>query len=143
MTGIRAQRNNNPGNIEAGDHWQGLMPHNQMTPEQAAEPRFAVFSTPKWGFRALGVILLNYVRVHHFHTIREIISRWAPAAENQTEAYIQAVAGSVGLSADTAADFSKPDLLAATAKAIAVHECGSWLFSDVDLKAGIALAETA
>ncbi|HEY4356024.1 MAG TPA: hypothetical protein VGN16_09780, partial [Acidobacteriaceae bacterium] len=75
---IRAVRNNNPGNIVAGDHWQGLMPRSEMSPEQLAETRFAVFASPKWGFRAMGVILLNYEHVHHLRTIAQIIARWAP-----------------------------------------------------------------
>jgi hypothetical protein len=37
-------------------------------------------------------------------------------------------------------DFTKPDLLAALAKAIAIHEAGSWLFQDADLASGVALA---
>lgn len=41
---------------------------------------------------------------------------------------------------DTPLDFTKPDLLAALAKAIAIHEAGSWLFTDADLHAGIQLA---
>lgn len=140
---IRAQRNNNPGNIDAGDHWQGLLPRAQMTPDQAAEDRFAVFAAPKWGFRALGIILLNYVRVHHLNTIRQMIDRWAPNSENNTEAYITAVANGVGINADLPLDFTKPDLLGAVAKAIAIHECGSWLFNDFDLKTGIEMAEVS
>lgn len=138
---IRAVRNNNPGNIDAHDAWQGLLPRAQMTPDQASEPRFAVFAGPKWGFRALGIILLNYVRVHHLNTIRQIVSRWAPNGENNTEAYITAVANGVGINSDLPLDFTKPDLLAAVTKAIAIHECGSWVFSDADLKSGIAMAE--
>jgi hypothetical protein len=138
---VRAVRDANPGNINAGDHWQGLLPRDQMTPEQAAENRFAVFAAPKWGFRALAIILLNYVRVHHLNTIEGIIGRWAPAAENDTAAYVQDVANRVGVNANVPADFTKPDLLAALARAIATHECGGWVFKDADLNAGISLAE--
>jgi hypothetical protein len=141
MSSSRAQRNANPGNIDAHDAWQGLLPRAQMTPEQAAEPRFAVFAAPKWGFRAMAIILLNYVRVHHLKTVREIISRWAPSVENPTEGYVKAVSGRLGVGPDTPLDFTKPDLLAALVKAIAIHESGLWLFSDADLKAGVALAE--
>jgi predicted transcriptional regulator len=140
---VRAVRMNNPGNIVAGDQWQGLMPRAQMTPDQASEPRFAVFANPKWGFRALGVVLLNYVRVHHLSTINQIIGRWAPPSENDTVSYATAVSRAVGIGVDTPADFTKPDLLTALAKAIAIHETGSWLFSDADLSQGIALAEAS
>lgn len=143
MPAVRALRNNNPGNIDAGDHWQGLLPRAQMSPEQSAEPRFAVFAAPKWGFRALGILILNYARVHHLTTVRQIIGRWAPNSENNTEAYVLAVAHSVNVSADTPLDFTKPDLLMAVAKAIATHECGSWLFNEGDLRAGIYMAEVS
>jgi hypothetical protein len=136
---------NNPGNIRVcpngRDPWQGLMPRASMTPEQAAEHEFVVFASPKWGFRAMGIILLNYARAHHLNTERARISRWAPPNENDTEAYVQAVSRYVGLSADTVADFTKPDLLTAEVHAISVHECGGWLFKDADLNAGISLAE--
>lgn len=137
---VRAVRNSNPGNIDAGEPWQGLMPVAQMTPEQAAEKRFAVFESPKWGFRALGIILLNYVRLHGLTTVRQIIGRWAPSVENDTGSYVAAVAKGVGVGPDTPLDFSKPDLLAALAKAIAIHEAGGWFFTDADLDAGIQLA---
>lgn len=137
---VRAQRNSNPGNVEAGQEWQGLMPRAQMTPDQAAEARFAVFESPKWGFRALGIILLNYVRLHGLTTIRQIIGRWAPSIENDTGSYVTAVARGVGVGPDTPLDFTKPDLLAALAKAIAIHEAGSWLFNDDDLESGIHMA---
>jgi len=139
---LRPVRDSNPGDLEAGDHWQGLLPKNQMTPEQVAEDRFAVFASPKWGFRAMAIILLNYARVHHLSTIREIVSRWAPPEENKTEAYIKDVADRVGVSPDISLDFTKPDLLASLARAIAIHECGGWFFKDADLNAGVALAET-
>lgn len=138
---VRAFRNANPGNIEAGATWQGLLPRSQMTPEQAAEPRFAVFQSPKWGFRALAITLLNYHRDDGLNTIRQFISRWAPSSENNTAAYISAVCNEVSLGPDTPMDFTKPDLLAALCKAIAVHEAGSWLFSDADLNAGILMAD--
>jgi hypothetical protein len=134
---VRALRNANPGNLNAGDHWQGLQPRASMTPAQAAETRFAVFAAPKWGFRALAIVLLNYARVHHLNTVRQIITRWAPPDENDTEAYIRAVAKAVGIEPDTPIDFTHPDPLAA----LAIHECGGWFFSDADLRAGVQLAE--
>lgn len=140
---IRAVRNNNPGNINGGDHWQGLLPRAQMTPEQAAEDRFAVFGAPRWGFRALAVIILNYMRVHHLNTVRGIITRWAPPGENDTDAYVAAVSKAVAVGPDTPLDFTKPDLLAAVCKAIATHECGGWFFAPADLAAGVHMAETA
>lgn len=59
----RGIRNNNPGNIRHSDQWKGL------TPEQP-DPDFCTFSTPEYGIRAMGVILLNYQRKHGLKTIR-------------------------------------------------------------------------
>ncbi len=141
---IRAVRNANPGNIQAGAHWQGLLPRSLMTPEQAGETRFAVFQNPAWGFRALAVILLNYQRVHHLSCIGQFIARFAPPGENNTTAYAEHVSKAVGVGINAPADFTRPDFLAALCKAIATHECGGWFFADADLAAGVHLAlETA
>lgn len=139
---IRAVRNSNPGNLEAGDQWQGLMPRDKMTPEQKAETRFAVFLSPKWGFRALGVILLNYEKRHGIHTIRDIINRWAPKSENNTDAYIKAVCKDTGFDADEMINLHSARVMQGLCKAIATHECGGFYFNDADLIAGVALAET-
>lgn len=139
----RSVRNNNPGNIVTGDAWQGIMSRDDMTPEQTAEKRFVVFKTPVWGFRALGIVLLNYQHKHNLHTIRQMIDRWAPSVENDTEAYIDAVARACGHSADAPIDLTIPDNLRGMAGAIAVHEAGGWYFNNADLAAGIDMAETA
>lgn len=138
----RAVRNNNPGNLNAGDHWQGLLPRDQMMPEQQAETRFAVFKSPKWGFRALGVIIRNYYRLHGLDTVRTIIGRWAPPGENDTGAYVRDVCQSVGTDPDVRLDLSDRNILAKVARAIAVHESGGWFFSATDLQVGISMAET-
>lgn len=136
----RAARNNNPGNLDAHDSWLGLQPRDKMTPEQTAETRFAVFSAPKWGFRALGIIVLNYWRVHHLQTIGLIIKRWAPNSENDTGSYIAAVCRGMNVKPDDVLDLTNPMILASLAKCISIHECGTWLFMDVDLMAGIHMA---
>ncbi len=139
----RAVRNANPGNLNSGDHWQGLLPRAQMTTEQATEKRFAVFAAPKWGFRALALVLLNYQRIHHLSCIGQFIARFAPSAENDTVAYAECVSKEVGIGINTPADFTQPALLAALCKAIARHESGGWFFREADLAAGIALAEAS
>jgi hypothetical protein len=139
---MRALRNNNPGNINAGDHWQGLMPRASMTGDQSAEERFAVFESPKWGFRAMAIILLNYQRIHHLRSIRQFIQKWAPYSENDTDAYIADVCRECGRGPDEVFDLTIPSNLEKLLRAIARHESGLWLFNDADLSAGVALAET-
>ena len=48
-------RNNNQGNIEWGSPWQGLRPQNERT-----DNRFAQFTDPVFGIRALACVLITY-----------------------------------------------------------------------------------
>jgi hypothetical protein len=137
----RPVRNNNPGDLEAGAAWQGLMPAERMTPLQQRE-RFAVFETPEWGFRALCVLLRNYQQLHGAGTVAEIIGRFAPPNENNTAAYIAEVAGAMNVTPLQALDLSDPARLFALAKAITRQETGSWepYWQDAQLQSGIVLA---
>ena len=81
----RGIRNNNPANIRRGCNWKGLI-------RQQKDKEFCQFVTMTWGVRALLVTLRTYVIKHHIHTVREIITRWAPPSDrNNTEAYIKFV----------------------------------------------------
>jgi hypothetical protein len=143
MRDARAVRNNNPGNLEGGPRWKGLLPRSRMSAEQKRERRFAVFASPMWGFRALGLVLRNYQRRYGLDTVRKIIARFAPPGENDTASYVRAVARGMRISADALLDLKDSQTLAALCKAIAVHESGGWFFSDADLRSGIALALAA
>lgn len=79
----RGIRNNNPANIRRGCTWKGLA-------EKQTDKEFCQFVTMTWGVRALLVTLRTYVVKHHLHTVREIITRWAPPSDdNNTEKYIE------------------------------------------------------
>ena len=81
----RGIRNNNPANIRRGCNWKGLA-------KTQSDKEFCQFVTMTWGVRALLVTLRTYVRKHHLHTVREIITRWAPPSDgNNTESYIKFV----------------------------------------------------
>ena len=81
----RGIRNNNPANIRRGCAWKGLT-------EKQTDKEFCQFVTMTWGVRALLVTLRTYVRKYHLHTVREIITRWAPPSDgNNTEKYIEFV----------------------------------------------------
>ena len=81
----RGIRNNNPANIRRGCNWKGLI-------RQQEDREFCQFVTMTWGVRALLVTLRTYVVKHHLHTVREIITRWAPPSDgNNTEEYIKFV----------------------------------------------------
>ncbi|MCE1635766.1 structural protein, partial [Enterobacter hormaechei] len=91
----RGIRNNNPGNIRWGDDWQGLMPASQRT-----DKSFCQFVGPEYGLRAMIKILHNYNRKYGLKTVKEIISRWAPTNENNTDAYINHVCKCPGVTCD-------------------------------------------
>ena len=136
----RSVRNNNPGNIGRTDiAWEGLATPDEMTPEQQEETRFAVFSAPEWGFRALARDL-HSKWVRGLDTIRKIITVYAPPSENDTEAYIRAVSNMMQVSPDQPLALGNASQLAALARAIAVHEAGGWFFADDDLNAGVRMA---
>lgn len=81
----RGIRNNNPANIRRGCAWKGLA-------EKQTDREFCQFVTMTWGVRALLVTLRTYVRKYNLHTVREIITRWAPPSDgNNTEKYIEFV----------------------------------------------------
>ena len=90
----RGIRNCNPGNIRINpDVFQG-----EINPSK--DSAFKQFHTIAYGYRAIFVILRTYFRNYKLDTIRKLITRWAPANENHTEAYIATVADRAGLSAD-------------------------------------------
>ena len=137
---VRAIRNNNPGNIRIGAAWFGLQPRDHMTPEQAAETQFCVFSAPQWGFRAMATIFLTYNRKDGVKTIRQAISRWAPPTENNTTAYVEAVCDETAADPDKPFTFTNPQNMRALCKAVSIHECGGWFFQLGDLLAGVEAA---
>lgn len=138
---VRAVRNNNPGNIRIGSHWQGLMEPSAMTPEQHAENAFCVFSAPRWGFRAMATIFHTYHDHDGVKTLRQAISRWAPPNENNTTAYVDAVCLATGVHPDVPFAFSDVSQMENLLKAVSIHECGGWLFSMADLTAGVLSAQ--
>jgi hypothetical protein len=108
----RGLRNNNPLNIRrSGDKWQGQVNVNgngngkgnspSPTGEGRGEAEFCVFSTMEYGWRAAFVILCKtYYNKYKLRTIRDIVSRWAPAKENNTAAYIRHVSDYTGIGPD-------------------------------------------
>ncbi len=111
----RGIRNNNPGNIRYGKFAQSWGAIAQD------DKGFAVFADPSTGENAEIALLGTYLKNKH-DTIRKIISRYAPASENDTHAYIGAVSRQTGLTPDaklTAAN------LGALSQAIFAHENGA------------------
>ena len=135
----RGIRNNNPLNIRRSkDKWQG-----QVLPQRGSgEGAFCQFYTMEYGWRAAFVILCRtYYGKYGLKTIRDIVSRWAPAKENNTEAYIRHVSDYTGISPNKVLGSPKeqPTQWLLIGYAMAVVENGKAL-SAVPMLKGFALA---
>lgn len=85
---------NNPLNIRTSGHysWNG---------QTGATRGFCDFEDVALCRRAGAYLLMRSYRRAKAITIREVITRWAPAFENNTNAYIEYVCKRTGLKADT------------------------------------------
>jgi len=122
----RGLRNNNPGNIRPGQHFRG---------EIGTDGGYVVFGTAFDGIRAIAVDLLTKME-HAVDTVAEIVTRYAPPAENDTKAYIAAVCHDTGFKCDDILNLNHPEQLQPLVRAIILHECGSCPYtSDLIAKA--------
>ena len=134
MTVTRGVRNNNPGNIRRSkDKWQGLA-------DEQKDREFFTFKGPEWGIRALARVLIKYQDDYGLNTVRGLIDRWAPPVENDTGAYVRAVAKAMGVGADDALNVQDYDTLKPLTVAIIAHECAGYRYPDAVVDKGLALA---
>lgn len=118
-TETRGLRNKNPGNIRAGSPWRGSIGQD--------DAGYVIFDSYVNGIRAMLRVLKNYERSHGLRTIRQIIYRWAPPVENNTESYISGVVQSTGIGQVELLSLTQIDdkpVLLSLAKAITKHENG-------------------
>lgn len=127
-------RNNNPGNIKSdnGIYWEGMVGDDGI---------FDIFSDTTWGLRALATDLANKIN-RGLNTIRLIVSDYAPPSENNTPAYIAAVANDTGIGPDDL--LSKDQItLHDLMRAIINHENGVaasyQYYPDADIDTGIGM----
>lgn len=112
-------RNNNPGNLrDDGSPWIG---------RTGVSGGFLTFRTPEHGMRALAIDLLTgYGRGEN--TLTAIFRQYAPSSENDTAAYIRAVAQRMGVRADQALNLRDEGVLSSLMGAIVRHENGGDFF---------------
>lgn len=93
VTGDRAMRNNNPGNIEYGNYArsQGAI---------GTDSRFAVFPDRVTGTKAQAGLIFDSKGYRNL-SLREAIAKYAPSFENNTARYAATVAAVSGVSLDT------------------------------------------
>lgn len=133
----RGIRNHNPGNLDfTAIKWNGKLPRDPKI-----ESRFERFDTPHNGIRAMARNLQTYIN-GGTNTTEKIINKWAPSHENNTSAYVKAVAQSV--SAGDVNKVLKADhkTLTALTKAIIKHENGQNPYSEAQISAAVADAMT-
>jgi hypothetical protein len=113
----RGIRNNNPGNIRrSAIPWEGKV--------EGTDTAFETFATPEHGMRALEKNLTTYQTKHGLDTPRKIIGRWAPPTENDTGAYVNAVAQALGVGPDDPINVQDPAVMQRLRDAIIQHENG-------------------
>ncbi|WP_189377759.1 hypothetical protein [Thalassotalea profundi] len=123
-------RNNNPLNIRESAEWVGERTLN-------IDKEFEEFKTPEHGFRAGYIILLQYLE-RGDNTIDKIITKWAPASDNNhTNNYINYVANELNIS-----EFQElaPKDLPQLMLAMSVFEGGGDHFELHQVVSGIELA---
>jgi len=88
----RGIRNNNPGNLRiTAIKWQGKVPNEENT-----DKSFEQFYRFEYGLRAMLKDIINDHKKGK-NTVNKLISEYAPASENNTQAYISNVAKSLNI----------------------------------------------
>jgi len=127
----RGVRNNNPGNIQRGPTaWNGEV--------QGTDPRYASFESPEAGIRAMGILLQSYQDRHGLNTVSDIISRWAPATENDTAAYSLQVAKAMNVQPGAPIDLHDSKTLTGLVKAMIQVENGKQPYTDQQIALGLS-----
>ena len=113
----RGLRNNNPGNIR-------LSSTRYLGEVDSTDTAFKQFKSMAYGYRAMFVLLYTYQKKHKLDTIADMISRYAPAIENHTEKYIQAVSEWSGVPATSRITSTNGDIMVPIVAAMSRVENG-------------------
>lgn len=123
----RGQRNHNPLNIRRSDRtrWLGQL-------KQQRDREFVQFQSDLFGLRAAFRILHTYIKLHHLHTLKDIIFRWAPPEDgNNTLSYINTVSERSGIRPFELLDWDNEAALVAIVCAMAFVESR---MTDIDVE---------
>lgn len=120
----RGIRNNNPGNIRKSSiSWLGKV--------DGVDEAFETFKDMVHGIRALIIVLRTYYTKYKLTTMNKILSRYAPANENDTKAYVNAVSKKTGLKPDEVIIWNKTTIVKLI-KAICSVENAGYPIDDED-----------
>lgn len=128
----RAERNFNPGNLNyAGQSGASL--------EAGSNARFAKFNSEEEGIAAL-VRQLRLYQQRGIDTIGEIVKKYAPPSENDTQAYVANMARWTGLSADEKLNFNDTETVRRMVEGISRKEGRYTPLTEGQIMSGINLA---
>jgi hypothetical protein len=128
----RAERNFNPGNLNyAGQAGASL--------EAGSNARFAKFKSEEEGIAAL-VRQLRLYQQRGIDTIGEIVKKYAPPSENDTQAYVANMARWTGLSADEKLNFNDTETVRRMVEGISRKEGRYTPLTEGQIMSGINLA---
>lgn len=119
----RGIRNNNPGNIEAGNFAASVPGF------QGSDGRFARYETPEQGIQAADKLLVSYAG-RGLNTVSSIVNRWAPPSENDTGAYAATVAKELGVDPNQPLDMNNPQIRSGIIRAKIRVENGKQPYGD-------------
>lgn len=132
----RGIRNNNPGNLN-------YVGQPGATLEEGPNARFAKFRTAQDGLVALADQLRRYSS-RGLDTIREVVTTYAPASENDTRGYINQLAQFMGIDPDEKFDVrTDPAALAMLMKGIIKHENGYNPYTPEQINAAAGVPQVA
>ena len=107
---------NNIFNIRQGAKWQGMT---------GTKKGFVEFETRAYALRAWLILMRTYRRRYNCRTVQQIVTRYAPPNENDTEQYMAFCCREVGVSADD--ELTSLTMYAMLGKAMAKMETGTLL----------------
>jgi len=132
-------RLNNPGNLEWGSPWEGLVPRHLSRYNSSSinqQRRFCEFKDAAFGIRAIARTLITYADKRladdgsAIDTIREVVARWAPSFENNVDAYAKHVAKIVGVGPDDQVNIKDYDVMRKLVKGIIAHENAGYQYPE-------------
>lgn len=128
----RGYRDNNPFDLmDNGIAWKGIC---------GTDGRMLKFSTAALGLRAGYKDLRNAQKLHGRHTVRAIVTPYAPPEENDTEAYVAAVAEELGVGPDDELNMEERPTLRRFGDAVIRREIGGVPYDEATLAEAVRQA---
>lgn len=120
----RGLKNNNPGNIRIS----AVSYRGELAP--STDRAFKQFTAPEWGYRAMFVVLHSYAVRYRLTTLRQMIGRYAPPSENNTNGYVASVAKWSDTDSDSKLDTMNGDQMRPVVAAMSRMENGTAAIDD-------------